>query len=181
MAGKFSPRQNKSFTLIELLIVIAIIGILAALIIVSVTKAAARARDARRLADMNEIHKALSMYYLDNGNWPTCGNTGGGCDPNYGGWDDSYYYGQNWLKFLTPTYLTSVPVDPLNNGYGYTYRYYLYPAGNAGCNASLGDFYVVCATGDETGLLTSQDQYWICPQRTWGQGDGIYCFGEFQH
>ena len=59
-----------SFTLIELLIVVAIIGILAALIIVSVTTAASHARDARRLSDVRTLENALAQYYIDNGSYP---------------------------------------------------------------------------------------------------------------
>ncbi|MCL4427067.1 prepilin-type N-terminal cleavage/methylation domain-containing protein [Patescibacteria group bacterium] len=176
-------KNNASFTLIELLIVIAIIGILAALIIVSVTKAAARARDARRLADMNEIHKALDAYYLDNGNWPSCGVDGVQCN-GAGGWDTTIAAGTNWISFLVPKYLPQAPVDPINSG-SYYYAYYVYPAGNSGCNASLGDYYVVCANADETGMLAAQHQDFTCPQRDWNvsgvSGPSVYCFGEFQH
>ena len=65
-----STISDKSFTLIELLIVVAIIGILAALIIVSVTTAAARSRDASRAEQFKEIQNALSEYYIQNGSYP---------------------------------------------------------------------------------------------------------------
>ena len=48
-------KKQDFFTLIELLIVVAIIGILAALIIVSVTTAAAKARDIKRQEDLKNI------------------------------------------------------------------------------------------------------------------------------
>jgi prepilin-type N-terminal cleavage/methylation domain len=70
MANNFFRSRNQSFTLIELLIVVAIIGILAALIIVSVTTAAARSRDASRAEQFKEIQNALSEYYIQNGSYP---------------------------------------------------------------------------------------------------------------
>jgi prepilin-type N-terminal cleavage/methylation domain-containing protein len=64
-------KNNKQgFTLIELLVVIAIIGLLSTLSIVALNQARARARDARRLADIKQIQTALEMYYNDNFFYP---------------------------------------------------------------------------------------------------------------
>ena len=54
--------KNKGFTLIELLVVIAIIGILAVVSAVSLTQARRRARDTRRVADIQQIRSALILY-----------------------------------------------------------------------------------------------------------------------
>lgn len=58
--------KNQGFTLIELLVVIAIIGVLASVVLASLNSARTKARDARRLADLNQIGLALE-FYLDNG------------------------------------------------------------------------------------------------------------------
>jgi len=66
-----SKIQNLGFTLIELLVVISIIGILAALIMVNFNAARERARDTQRKSDLDQIKKALRMYYNDNNQYPT--------------------------------------------------------------------------------------------------------------
>jgi len=63
-------KNKKGFTLIELLVVVAIIGLLATLSIVALNNARARARDARRVADVKQIQTALELYYNDQGQYP---------------------------------------------------------------------------------------------------------------
>jgi len=62
--------NKKGFTLIELLVVVAIIGLLATLSIVALNNARARARDAKRVADVKQVQTALELYYNDNGAYP---------------------------------------------------------------------------------------------------------------
>ena len=58
------------FTLIELLIVIAIMGILVALLLPNLASARERARDSRRKTDLSSIQTALRLYYSDNQSFP---------------------------------------------------------------------------------------------------------------
>lgn len=73
---KSVSHSKNGFTLIELLVVIAIIGILATLAVVAFNGAQSKARDAGRLADKNQVIKALKLFYMDNGRWPTSAAVG---------------------------------------------------------------------------------------------------------
>lgn len=62
--------KKKGFTLIELLVVIFIIGLLTSIILVSLNGARSKARDAKRISDLNQISVALELYYHNHGSFP---------------------------------------------------------------------------------------------------------------
>ncbi len=63
-------KKKFGFTLIELLVVIAIIGILAAIVVMNVNSVRQKARDAKRISDLNTVASALQAYYADNHYYP---------------------------------------------------------------------------------------------------------------
>lgn len=68
-------KQNKSgFTIVELLIVIVVIGILAAITIVAFNGVQQRGRDAERTSDVKQLKKALEMFYAENSYYPAVGD-----------------------------------------------------------------------------------------------------------
>lgn len=105
-------RNNRGgFTLIELLVVVAIISLLSSVVLASLNSARAKARDARRLQDLEQIRNALNLYASDHdGAYPT----GGGYYTLY--IDGQYSSTNSWTllqdNFLKP-YISNLPVDPL--------------------------------------------------------------------
>lgn len=62
--------QKAGFTLVELLVVIAIIGLLSATVAFAITTVRARARDAKRAADIDQLSKGLDLYNNQTGGYP---------------------------------------------------------------------------------------------------------------
>jgi prepilin-type N-terminal cleavage/methylation domain-containing protein len=63
--------KQSGFTIVELLIVIVVIGILAALVITTFNGIQQKGRDTERQTDIKAIHGQLEAYYAQNGNYPT--------------------------------------------------------------------------------------------------------------
>lgn len=132
-------KKQKGFTLIEMLIVVAIIGILSALILVGLSQFRLRGRDARRIADLKQVQNALEIYYTRNSAYPTApaGNAS-----------------QKWAALTAAITgagigLNQVPQDPMatvDNGVSYYYQ---------DCN--LGQNYVVAATLEDTNNQALKD------------------------
>ncbi|MCP6720205.1 MAG: type II secretion system GspH family protein [Patescibacteria group bacterium] len=58
--------NNKGFTLIEMLVVIAIIGLLSSTILIGLGNARTRARDARRISDLRQVQNGLENHYVES-------------------------------------------------------------------------------------------------------------------
>ncbi len=93
-----SSQAKNAFTLIELLIVVAIIGILAAIAVPNFLNAQTRAKISRVAADQKSLATALEQYRLDNGTYPP----------------DAISRNPIGLYMLTTpvSYIQSIPIDP---------------------------------------------------------------------
>ncbi|MBN2329658.1 MAG: prepilin-type N-terminal cleavage/methylation domain-containing protein [Candidatus Omnitrophica bacterium] len=93
-----NPILFAGFTLIELLIVVAIIGILAAIAVPNFLNAQIRAKVSRTMSDIRSIATALEMYNTDKGAYP----------PGRATWA---IFGLD--RLTSPTaYMASIPIDP---------------------------------------------------------------------
>jgi len=103
------PRHHRpAFTLIELLIVIAILGVLATIVLVSLGEARKRARDVRRISDIRQLQIALELYHNQNNQYPQS------------------------FSDLIPTLIPNNPVDPSGSGYFNNGNYFYVPLGDIG-------------------------------------------------
>jgi prepilin-type N-terminal cleavage/methylation domain-containing protein len=66
-------KNKQGFTLIELLVVISVISLLASVMLVALNNTRAKARDARRRADLAQMAKALEFYYDKYGTYRLSG------------------------------------------------------------------------------------------------------------
>ncbi len=99
--------KKRGFTLIELLIVVAIIGILAAIAVPNFLNAQVRAKLSRVMADMRNLSTAIEMYSFDNGRSPVGSLEG----VSLGLWTSEM---RRALKQLTTpvSYIAALPNDP---------------------------------------------------------------------
>jgi len=73
LKSKFKKLNSRAgFTIVELLVVVSIIGILAAVGVSLFSEPRAKSRDARRESDIKELRKGLSLYSNDYGAYPIC-------------------------------------------------------------------------------------------------------------
>lgn len=106
--------RTAGFTLIELLVVIAIIGLLSSVILASLSTARQKSRDARRLADLNQIALALELYYDTNRAYPITSPFGWRSEcAAWGG-----YAANDVVPGLVPNYMPSFPSDPAMSASG---------------------------------------------------------------
>ena len=118
---KFIPRHSrKSFTLIELLIVIAIIAVLAATIIAATGSARKQARDARRAQDLDALKQALELYYDDYKAYPS-GDLGGSNPSSIGFCIEE---ATGFKDALVDEYISQVPKDPKYSSSSKDYCYW---------------------------------------------------------
>lgn len=119
-------KTTKGFTLIELLVVIAIIAVLSGLVVVNLAGVRERARDTQRKTELNEVKKALRLYYNDNNRYPASLTT----------WGDAFTSGGM-------TYMKQLPSDPLydaDDPDSPQYAYY-----QSSCSGGTNDYRLVVA------------------------------------
>jgi len=121
-------KQNKGFTLVEILVVIAIIGILSSIVLASMGGARAKGRDTKRISDVKQLQLALQLYY--------------------DGHDSKYP--QDIDSLTDDNFISSIPLDPLSPDQDYVYA-------PTSCSSSLCTTYSLTAELETTGSVYDGD------------------------
>lgn len=103
--------KNQGFTLVEMIIVIAIIAVLSAIVIAKVSGSRKNTNYLKRLSDLNQINLSLQRYNAQNyGKWPSTS----------GVWYSTHTCAAvsatatttGYVPALIPTFIAQLPLDP---------------------------------------------------------------------
>jgi type II secretory pathway pseudopilin PulG len=165
------------------LIVVVVIATLASITVIAYRDVQTRARDSMRADGVAKIKRALELYKIDNGRYPTA--TGSGCDS----WERSSCESGPFMEYLADYGLSDgTPLDPINKmgPPNYVYFYYRYAPGNGGCDISKGGFYVLRATFEKAANKppgnTMAEEGCSSPSSAWSDSAGTgYTFHAFEN
>lgn len=143
-------KQQKGFTIVELLIVIVVIGILAALVVTTFSGIQQKSRNTERETDVKAVHGQLEAYYAQNGRYPTLANVNDSGAAN--AWVETNLKGLDREALKDPK---SSAGDPYDLGTAAAANIYSYVVTPSGCDNSTTDCtgYTLTATKEGGGTF----------------------------
>ena len=162
--NRLTQHTAGGFTLAELLVVTAILGLLASVVLTNLNKAKIRANDAVRVANLTQLRDALERYHIDHDSYPATFAPSIPTSP----WEDPPTLsklrecsGDEYIPGLVPTYIARLPTDPALDCAGTSHSW------------------VYASNGIDYKLITHvQGQYYeffIDPAWDGGSADAGYC------
>lgn len=134
---------KRGFTLVELLVVMAIIGILSGIVFANFADARATSRDQARKVALKEVQLAIELYKAQEERYPTAG-----CGAS--GWTSASC--DEYIVGLVPDFIPALPRDP-KTGNSYLYR-------------SNTNNYKLLTTSVEKETVTTAHEFARCPSFT---------------
>lgn len=141
-SGNTLMKSGAGFTLIELLVVIAVIGILAAVGLVALNGSRERARDTRRISDLQAVRTGLALYFDTWGAFPH--------QDTFEAFRADATTTTLYVTLVAGKHISNLPVPPMPNEYFY-YR---------SCSADLN--YTLYAALEKPKTFSSA--YWVISQ-----------------
>jgi prepilin-type N-terminal cleavage/methylation domain-containing protein len=115
--------SRRGLTLIELMVVVLIIALIATIAVIAVRNARAKARDVKRVYDISQYAKALTIYAQENsGTFPA---------------QDGYLGRGGTVDVALVKYLPDAPSDPLDTGGTDSSDYYYYYVAQNNCQGGI--------------------------------------------
>lgn len=112
----WAKQKQSGFTIVELLIVIVVIGVLAAITIVAFNGIQSRAKSAKVQQDLKSMQKLVELYKAENGSYPSTSNA----------WSYSSSNADGFIPSIVPTFASSLPRftadSVVDGGHCYVYR-----------------------------------------------------------
>jgi prepilin-type N-terminal cleavage/methylation domain-containing protein len=162
MLGFLPATSRRAFTIVEILVVVAIIGILTAVVYANFSQARAVARDNMRKNDLKNLQLAIELYKETYDRYPEAG-----CDTETGTWRGPGTHNPSWgntndcpdyIVGLVPEFIAKLPTDPINEmvmSVGMLYR----------TNADGTEYKLLSHKAIEAQFIISpSDQFARCPQ-----------------
>ncbi len=153
-------KYTKGFTLVELMVVIAIIGILTGIMLASFSAAKTQSRDVKRVSDLSQIQLALAGYFNRCGVYPANLTIGSG--------ESTCTSAGTTIKLST--FISSVPIPP-NAGETYDYT----------VDAGLDDYFLHATLENNNkpsnNSLTSASISWYTPGIKCASTTKDFCVG----
>lgn len=121
--NKTNSKIYSAFTLVELLVVMAIISILATVIIGGFRSSQLRGKDAQRKSDLKQIATAIELFFADYGKYPPVNGVQiAACPYNpENGTGTACVWGSGSMSDGKTTYMRTVPKDPASSQ-NYVYK-----------------------------------------------------------
>jgi prepilin-type N-terminal cleavage/methylation domain-containing protein len=157
---------KKAFTLIEIMVVVGIVALLAAVIGVNVRDSSAQSRDAQRQADLRNLQNAIELYKQENGRYPAACR---GVDTWSGQIGTNFACpggSREYITGLAPKYIKFLPIDEKLNGMNSGYMYIVNGAG------SVYKLKAHRTVESEINLIDFEHPFKACDIRVAHNGDG---------